>query len=390
MTLKVKRCLICLCALLLLLNFSATGIVTAARAQVAPPLLMLKDGDLYSWSVEGKALTRLTEYGFHRRPVLSPDGRTVAFNSWTQAAVDAIRSQRFSAEDGDFPSDIILLDILTRQQQTIAGQPADISLAGSVKSAVSRSNPTWSPDGQALAWTEVLWSADGTEISYQLAVYHLASAQTTYAPLPAPILKKDEGVRTIRAMWGSGGIAMYIPRKNPNTPGALRELYIFNADATPKQIITLEDSYYDFMWVRDGAKDYIGVLYFSKPWTLIDPETTQTSPMNGTPEMYEPGSDRYSIFVTAKMNGAQVAGLQWSAASAVAQKVEPLKFQAETNFAHRITVSPQGIAYVLDAVYVWQDGNLTKIDGTADIARGWTDGEAGAIVWGATAWRVRH
>ena len=52
------------------------------------PLVFLKDGDLWKW--DGSVVTQLTTWGYNERPVLSPNGQRVAYNSWAQITINAI------------------------------------------------------------------------------------------------------------------------------------------------------------------------------------------------------------------------------------------------------------------------------------------------------------
>jgi hypothetical protein len=363
------------------------------RADAPACLVMLKDGDLWTWCDGSDDIQQLTQYGYHRRPVMSPDGTHIAFNSIAPETVTALTALGYSNSDfgvDDWPSNMWVMNLDQRQPEQIATQPTDITFAQSLPSnAISRSNPTWSPDGQTIAWTEIIFGAETTSLGslvYRLVTYNIATkaTQIIVPDLPKPFQKEDT-LRTIRPLWGAGGIALAITQKPP-----MRELYIFDANGQQITVAALgRENFYDFMWVNDSGKDYVGIMYATKAWALIDPASGESLPMDGTPELYSTQVDNYATFITIKMNGAQIAGLAWQAAEKSVSKVEPISFPGETNFAHRITVSPGGIAFVSDAVYVWREGGIKRIKGTDNIARGWEDTEAGALAWGATAWRVR-
>ncbi|MBX3084655.1 MAG: PD40 domain-containing protein [Anaerolineae bacterium] len=379
------------CLLSLLLLTSVTPRLT--RADAAPCLVMLKDGDLWMWCDGSEDIQQLTQYGHHRRPVMSPNGAYIAFNSIAPETVTALTALGYSATDislDDWPSNMWVMSLIDRQPVQIAAQPAEIGFAGALpNNAVSRSNPTWSPDGQTIAWTEIVFDQNPAldSLTYRLVTYNLVTntTQVIVPDLPKPY-QKEETLRAIRVLWGAGGLALVISHEPP-----MRELYIF--DPNGQQIVMASlgrENFYDFLWMNDGDRAYVGIMYFAKPWELVDPATGQAQPMNGTPEMYSTQGDNYATFITIKMNGAQIAGLEWQAAEKSISKVAPIDFHGETNFAHRITVSPVGVAFVSDAVYVWRESGVKRIKNTENIARGWEDTEAGGLAWGTTAWRVRR
>jgi hypothetical protein len=383
------------CFVTFLLLASLTVSPSPSRAQGAPCLVMLKDGDIWMWCDGSADITQLTQYGHHRRPVMSPDGTHIAFNSIAPETVAALSSAMspLDISRDDWPSNMWIMRLDQTQPEQIAVQLPEIAFTSDnlPMNAISRSNPTWSPDGQSIAWTEIVFGATTTstnDLMYRLVIYNIASktTQVIMPDLPKPF-QKDDTLRTIRVLWGTGGLALVMSRR---IPAISRELYVFDPSGQQTAFVALEDTYYDFMWVNDNGKDYIGIMYATKAWVLIDPLSGQSQPMNGTPEMYSTQADNYATFITIKMNGAQIAGLQWQAAEKAVSKVAPLDFHGETNFAHRITVSPNGIAYVSDAVYIWREGNLIRLKNTDNIARGWEDAEAGALAWGSTAWRVRR
>lgn len=384
----VRYAVICLFCIV----FFGSVMPESSRAAGEPCLVMLKEGDLVMWCDGSEALTQLTDKLHARRPVMSPDGTHIAFSAISPETAANLDALGYAGDYGpdDWPSNMWIMDLADYKPVPIAEQPADIAFNGAIPSnAVSRSNPTWSPDGQTVAWTEILFGAQTTldTLTYRLVTYTLATKTTQIiVPELAPPFHKEDTLRTIRVLWGAGGIALAYSHKPP-----MRELYIFDPNGQQINLVSLgRDNFYDFMWVNDSGKDYVGIMYASKAWVLIDPLNGQAQPMNGTPELYNTQVDNYATFMTIKKKGEKVEGWDWQAAEKSASKIEPIKFHAETDFAHRITVSPDGVAFVSDAVYVWRDGSLKRIAGTDNIAQGWEDTEAGALAWGATAWRVRR
>ena len=83
------------------------------------PLVFLKDGDLWKW--DGSAVTQLTTWGYNERPVLSPNGQRIAYNSWAQITIDAIAAGK--PVMGLIPSNIWVIDPVTGNANRVADQP---------------------------------------------------------------------------------------------------------------------------------------------------------------------------------------------------------------------------------------------------------------------------
>ncbi|MFC4456125.1 hypothetical protein [Deinococcus sonorensis] len=115
-------------------------------AAAAAPLVVQKNGDLYLDSRNQSV--RLTTYGRNFNPVVSPDGRWVAylsFPAWVQGG-------------GYLATNVWVMNLQSRTARRLADQPAGASNAGLF---VCRDLLSWSTDGRTVAWLE--WRLSGPD-----------------------------------------------------------------------------------------------------------------------------------------------------------------------------------------------------------------------------------
>src|SRR5687767_2527522 len=107
---------------LLLLTLLLTGIVTSAHAQqkLNPPIIMADGaGDLWAW--DGINLSKRTTRSHNGEPVMSPDGKKIAFNALATITVNEI-NRSGGIGGGGLPSDIWVLDIATNRAERLQDQ----------------------------------------------------------------------------------------------------------------------------------------------------------------------------------------------------------------------------------------------------------------------------
>jgi Tol biopolymer transport system component len=162
-----------------LLTMTAIMSVGPTQGQdVTRELLVLADGDLWSWHPETEQFTQRTHSGSIQQLTLSPDGTQVAY------AEDV--SRLFAGTDvilyeGTPPTDIWVLDLTTDETQRIATQPEGLS------SAAFRSPLTWSPEGTQLAWVR----------GHVIIIYDLVSDETTEFSRDVDFGFQDAGIHRL-------------------------------------------------------------------------------------------------------------------------------------------------------------------------------------------------
>ncbi len=347
-------------------------------------LIMVMEGDLWLWQEMPATFEQLTRTGHNAQPVLSPDASRVAYTSVAEIGIAALESPAGTG-DSPLPIDIGLLEIETGEATAVATQPAGASFMteGTPDNYITRSAPTWSPDGAVLAWMDY----SVVEGAYRLVTYDLATGS---AKAIVPELPEQSGTPTIRdPKWGIGGIALHLPVYNESNSRFEEAFLVYDADGALKADVRQSTgeggSVVDFFWMSDGAKDYIGVAYSSGRWAFIDPATGDRQSLSGTPELYSlayPAESGRLSFIPAF---DQQAGLSftWMFVSADDQSWE-LPF---TGGPAKVALSSTGqtAAYVGDeGVYIWREGQPGKIAGTEPAG----GDPAAAVVWGVTGWRM--
>jgi hypothetical protein len=163
-------------------------------AQNSLPLFILIDGDIYSYT--GGEPFRETNWGYNHEPVISPDGRYIAYGSLPELLVELDAAGSYPINyDQHPPTNIWIMEIATHEFTRIAEQPQQVE-GEEFPRFNRRSNPVWSPDSQRLAWLETNFNdeVDGLE----LKIYELVSGETQY------------GIQGLQGVGGDGGF-WYMP-----------------------------------------------------------------------------------------------------------------------------------------------------------------------------------
>ncbi|MBN1286789.1 MAG: PD40 domain-containing protein [Anaerolineae bacterium] len=351
-----------------------------AQTQAGDPLLLaLIHGDIWAW--DGAELAQLTTWGYNERPVISPDGRYFAYNSWSSIFVEA--GNPFVAGD-DPPSNIWIGDLETGDFTRVSEQPADAGLISNREvSAILRSTPAWSPDGRRLVWSEV----ELPDYTYRIAGYDLdaGTTQVLVSSVPAPF--NDAGVRTIPVWWGPGGIVTQVIRFTEFSLGEPdNELWLFDGDGGLQSVVNLGAPYiYPFGWTTYNGKDYMGVFnYQNLKIGLVDPVGGTVRYVEGRPALRSRANPLNALSVEVRHNSDDAWDV--TAAWQAPWQETPLDVDYDLAWQHKIAPSPaaQAVAYIAEALYIRRPGDTIKVPGTEGIAG---EREAG-VAWGAVSWAV--
>lgn len=363
--------------------------VSPAAAQSNTPLILLSHGSFWAWDETTNVLRPLTPDGSHFTPVLSPDGRRIAYTAYPDMVVTALEESG-GIGGGPLPKDIWVLDIADGVNLPVVQQPADASffVTGVPDKAMIRSRPAWSPDGTWLAWTEALYP----EWNIQLTLYNFLTAdvRTIVTGLP-----EQGGVPDVLdVMWTDTGLVLHSATYEPRLATWQTSFLVYDAAGTLLREIPLaadtERFTVFYALVQVAGRDMVGVHYNTGDWEVIDLETGLIHPAPA-PELYSASAPDTGLAVRIK-GGGDTTNQVWLADAAGSALTEPINM-GYANFDY-IALSPDGGAAAYtpfnpdtrvfeQAVTIWRAGVVTTItlpDGL--FLSGFT--------WGQPTWRITN
>jgi hypothetical protein len=272
----------------LIVALLAGGVVMPTVSAYTPPaqggsapLVFLKDGDLWKW--DGSAVTQLTTWGYNERPVLSPNGQRIAYDSWAQITIDAIAAGK--PVMGLIPSNIWVIDPVTGNANRVADQPpgATFTLA-QTDYAIMRGTPVWSPDSNKLAWAELT----SPDYVYRLVVYDFTTGTQTVIVSGLPFPFADGGFIPVHdVMWGNRGILVRNVAINNLSAEFEERAYLYAPDGTLIHDMVIGSSaaewVYNVQWTMNNGQQYLGLVYPSGKRYLVDPATGDQQAMAALP-----------------------------------------------------------------------------------------------------------
>jgi hypothetical protein len=344
------------------------------QAKIAPLIIEI-DGDLVSW--DGTNAKRLTNWGGNSEPILSPDGKYVAYKSLPQFVMDDMRKN--GGRSGIPPSNFWVMEIATENAFRIADQPPDARFAefGKDEKFTLRPLPAWSPDSKSLAWGEIIGikqNADKTYAGYdqRLVVYDLV--RKSQKVIVRDMLANEEITDGDRVSWGERGL-VYFLRTNPPLSDTIPSMIIYSADGKQRTEFKVEGVKVPNLtvWIKDNGKDFILVMADTVSESiLIDPDMGKQTPLPGKLELYS----------TTAPNGIRIfydGG--WNID-------DPRHSITKIGKSPLMAISPDGTQVVyrnedLKVMY-YHDGKSALFPlekGEANLA---------SFVWGPTAYRIRR
>ena len=225
----------------------------------------------------------LTQSGYNGGPVLSPDGRLIAFLEAAPMFVADFNAGAAGQTAGSPPADIWILDIDSQNLRKVADQ------TGASGAGYLRSIPAWSPDGRNLAWLQIDPQVQSLEDA-SLQIYSLDAGMTISLAGDVNLGYQESNIRVPGLRWGTGGIArllfvflygnqspfLFIEVFNPATVTRAQ----FNLKLTPDKSNLVSD----FMWANHLGQSVI-LLRIQDYWEVLNPLDGSRSRLTDAPRL---------------------------------------------------------------------------------------------------------
>ena len=269
--------------LLLLLALAASGNHLSSGQTSNSDIYTYQHGDLWKYSLNTGTAMPLTQSGYNGGPVLSPDGRSIAYLEAAPMFVADFNAGAAGQTAGSPPADIWILDIDSQNLRKVADQ------TGASGAGYLRSIPAWSPDGRNLAWLQIDPQVQSLEDA-SLQIYSLDAGMTISLAGDVNLGYQESNIRVPGLRWGTGGIArllfvflygnqspfLFIEVFNPATGTRAQ----FNLKLTPDKSNLVSD----FMWANHLGQSVI-LLRIQDYWEVLNPLDGSRSRLTDAPRL---------------------------------------------------------------------------------------------------------
>ena len=256
--------------LLLILTIALAAIAAGnAAAQPADQVVYAyKSGDLWKFNLADDSAAQLTHWGYNGGPIMSPDGRTLAYLSTSPEFIAQYNTGIAAQSAGSAPANIWVMDIATENLTLIADQ------SGASMGGFLRSLPAWSPDSRKLAWLEL--DAGAQDARAALKLHDIAANTATLLADNIDLSAQGSGVQMPVLRWGQAGIAKLRLAHPANGQAGAQFIDFYDAasGALTSYDLGLNESrdnlVRDFVWV-DHLGNSLLALQIQDYWEIINP-----------------------------------------------------------------------------------------------------------------------
>lgn len=378
----MKRAL-ALCLVLLLCATGSGG--SLAQDEGADVLVISSSGDWWASAEGGYTEPFLVDFcgtSAHGETqigpmVMSPDGDYVAYLTYPPAVTAMMEAQ--GGIGGTVASQVRLCDGIEGIDNVLPSQPSNFSFADENLAYYHNSSPSWSPDGQYLAWSAWRYPQD----DFVLAIYALASGETTYFE---GVIPPQYGVPSgLPTLWGPSGIALVSYTYDFDTQVEQNSILLFD----PSGILIAEHRNeafpFDYLWVDDNGQEKFALIYPNNLVELWEPTGDTLETLDGRLEYVAAEAATPLYHLTYDYISYNTTN--WVIWDAAGNQVAQLPYVGNSS-AQGIAMagSTASIAYLADSVaWVWNNGTTESVlipTGPDGLSR------TSNLIWAPMQWRV--
>lgn len=370
--------------LLILVLFTIVRGPVAAQDDFSPPLIWSVDNDIYiADGLTSRLMAGCIPPGKIKSPLYqSPDARTFAFIT-EPPELTAVLEEQGGIGGGQLPNNIWLCNTVNETLRPLAVQPEDFSMfvSGTPDTYDIHSRPTWSPDGQRMAWG--LLSASGENA---LVIFDMAAGTFQTLPFDADFPSPAGVPSALMPYWTTEGIlfpmSVYIPE---STQFDERIVVVSDQAQTiaqyPMSAGAESDGLVDTMLVLGTSAEgqQLAMHFYDAGWYIMDLATGTTEPMGSQPERYLMGRPDGGFLTTTATDGI---AYDWYFVNPLDGYPETFTDLRETDLA----ISPLGadVAALTNAVEVRTAGRQYVVEGS-EVGEGQM---AHGLIWAPMVWRI--
>lgn len=368
----------------LLLPLVLPGLFAVQAQSPLDPIILINEGDLWSWSGSDQSLVQHTDWGLNSFPIGSPDGTRVAY--WSAARIFKDWLATINGAGGfQPPTNIWILDIPSGQTFRVADQPIDVVWDGPQNPAryILRTFPSWSPDSRQLAWIELLIDTVSTTTaesgrSAQLVTYDLSDG-TTQVLDTLSVSNELFSADLFNVQWGAPGIAVKFGNLDSSPSSELR---VYDPSGTLLEQFELDEEtlnqVFSARWISYEGQDYLFEPGGSSD-TWLNWQTGELESLPGLPEMVSlstPDGARFYV------SGNDTWHLEFLGQAAIdlGDQIRPFGISREGQQVvyGRWEINPDTGFYAYTVI-------VQSSDELIEIGRY----QNAQLVWGPTGWQIR-
>lgn len=320
---------------------------------------------------------QLTNWRYNITPILSPDGKWIAYNSFPTFTFPTLIG---GYGGGSPPTNIWLLNIGTGNGVRIADQPADAATGGK---NVTRSVPTWSPDSKFIAWGEAVSDGSNAPAKGRIAIYDVDTTATRFLPTDT---NDGAGDAFLTPVWGTPGLIAPAFQIKPDSREYIRSYLFLPTDADTLESLSIPDDAPSEtpVWIDTPEGAVIAEQWYTGDY--FNPVTEEMISPDAVPELYSLTAPDGLRVHSEPSEGSETWRVTDSSGDVVFRINADLSagspFNSHKRLADVVGISPDGTS-----VRWIEDNTVQGTDDACELQL--PPGDMAGILWGPTALRLR-